>query len=206
MPRSKRILFPDACYHVFNRGISKKTIVFSETHKLFFLHLLDSMTLQFDVKIMAYCLMTNHYHILVQTPKANLNKAMHYFGSHFARQINRDLNADGSLFRDRYKSLLVDTDSYLLQVSRYIHLNPVEANLVSKPEDYTWSSYASYLNQELATSDTFLKKMPILSYFKDDNDYQYFVNQGIDKVTQEFYSSKKKKSIIGTKEFIKKFR
>ena len=71
--------------------------------------------------------MNNHYHILIETPDANLNKAMQHFGGCLAKQINKTLNADGSLFRDRYKALLVDSDRYLMQVSRYIHLNPVEA-------------------------------------------------------------------------------
>jgi len=205
MPRPKRILFPNACYHVFNRGISKKTIFFSESHKNFFLSILEEMTKLFSVKILNYCIMSNHYHILLMTPLGNLDKAMHYFGYTFSTQINRDLNADGPLFKDRYKSLLVDTDKYLLQVSRYIHLNPVEAGLVSTPTDYEWSSYASFLDSSV-TIAPFLYKSPILNFFKSPEDYHYFVSQGIDKDIRNFYSLKRKISIIGSSEFIKKYK
>ncbi len=204
MPRPKRIFYPNACYHVFNRGISKKTIFFSEWHRRFFLSLLEQMADLFQVEILGYCIMTNHYHMLIRTPLGNLDKAMHYFGYNFSRRINRDLNADGPLFRDRYKALLVDTNAYLLQVSRYIHLNPVEAQLVSVPEDYEWSSYLDYVHPTSDRATSFLKKDVILGYFKCPDDYIYFVNQGIDKDTRSFYSNQKKPAIIGTPEFIQK--
>jgi putative transposase len=206
VPGPKRIFYPNACYHVFNRGISKKTIFFSEWHRDYFLSLLDQIATLFQVEILGYCIMSNHYHILIRTPLGNLDKAMHYFGSNFSKKINRDLNADGPLFRDRYKALLIDTSRYLLQVSRYIHLNPVEAQLAPSPEDYEWSSYLSYTQHSPPRSDTFLKKDLILAYFKHPDDYVYFVQQGIDKDTQAFYSNKKKASIIGSPEFIQKFR
>ena len=203
MPRPKRLLLPNAVYHVFNRGISKKTIIFSDYHKSLFIQLLDEISQKFNVLIHTYCLMNNHYHLLIETPDANLDRAMHYFGRHLSKQINKSLNADGALFKDRYKSLLVDSDRYLLQVSRYIHLNPVEAGLVLRPEDYPWSSYPSYLGLDSAS---FLHTKKILSYLKSPEDYQYFVNLGIDKELKAFYSKKKKPDIIGSSEFISRFK
>ncbi len=147
--------------------------------------------------------MNNHYHILIETPDANLNKAMQHFGGRLAKQINKTLNADGSLFRDRYKALLIDSDRYLMQVSRYIHLNPVEAGLTQKPEHYKWSSYQAYLGISDKIDTHFIDTKKILSYLKNNEDYQYFVNQGVDKEIKGFYSKKKKPSIIGSKEFIK---
>ena len=128
------------------------SIIVNDQSVIFDFYLIDSLLI----------LWPNHYHILIRTPEPNLDKAMHYFGSNFSRQINRDLHADGPLFKDRYKSLLVDTESYLLQVSRYIHLNPVESHMTSFPEEYAWSSYRSYLESH---THSFLKKDPILSFF-----------------------------------------
>jgi putative transposase len=203
MPRPRRLLFPNAIYHVFNRGISKKTIIFSDYHKLLFIKLLDDISQKFNVKIHAYCLMTNHYHILIETPNANLDKAMHYLGRNLSLQINKSLNADGALFKDRYRSLLVDSDQYLLQVSRYIHLNPVEAGLVDHPEQYKWSSYNTYLSLDI---EPFICTTKIFSYLKLKEDYRYFVNLGIDKEIKAFYSKKKKSDIIGSPHFISRFK
>lgn len=205
MPRAKRILFPNACYHVFNRGISKKSITFSEFHKGFFIGLLDEITSRFNVQILAYCLMSNHYHILIKTPLGNLDKAMQFLGYRFSVQINRDLNADGPLFRNRYRALLVDDDRYLLQVSRYIHLNPVEAGLIECPLNYPWSSYSTYFNTVKRSIDFFLDPDPVLQYFRDPMDYHTYVSQGIDIDTKRFYSLKNKRSIFGSSEFIRQF-
>jgi putative transposase len=144
MPRRSRIQYKGAWYHVFNRGISKKTIYFSDSHYFLFIELLGKITKKYNVEIHAFCLMPNHYHLLIHTPDGNLSKAMQYFLSIFAKRINDDINADGSVFRDRYKSILIDSTTYLLQLTRYIHLNPVEAQISSSAKTYKWSSYTAY--------------------------------------------------------------
>lgn len=149
--------------------------------------------------------MDNHYHLLVCTPKANLSLAMTYINGHYARLHNISLKQDGPLFRGRYKSILIENDHYRLNVSRYIHLNPVEAGLVTSPEEYPWSSMAEYIG--LKEKPNWLSKKVIESYFNPvvvGREYAEFVYQGIDRVIEEFYLSKKLLPILGSNEFVEK--
>jgi REP element-mobilizing transposase RayT len=99
------------------------------------------------VELICYCLLPNHVHLLVETPQGNLSKLMQAFQTSYTLYFNRRHGRTGHLFEQRYKAFLVDRDSYLLQVSRYIHLNPVAAKLVARPEAYRWSSYAAYVRE-----------------------------------------------------------
>ena len=145
MPRSLRTLFENAWYHVMNRGINHQPIFLSNHHKEIFISLLEKIIQKYNVKIHAFCLMNNHYHLLVHTPFGNLNEAMRYLGGIYTQKFNHCEKKDGALFRGRYKAILIENDSQLLQVSKYIHLNPVEAKLCHQPEDYLWSSYSAYI-------------------------------------------------------------
>src|SRR5690348_2645525 len=160
MPRPLRINYPDAWYHVMNRGAGRQRIFTSNTHRIMFLNLLKDCHQMFNVKICAYCLMDNHYHLLLSTPEANLPRVMRHLNGIYTQLFNRSQKKDGSLFRGRYRAKLIDEDCYQLIVSRYIHLNPVDANLVSHPGDYQWSSYRAYL--ELESTPTWLSKNIIL--------------------------------------------
>lgn len=133
MPRPLRIHFPNAWYHVMNRGAGGQKIFKNNIHRTMFLELLEECHRMFNLKICAYCLMDNHYHLLVSTPDANLSRVMRHINGVYTQKFNRLLKIDGPLFRGRYKAQLVDDDCYQLIVSRYIHLNPVEAGLVNKP-------------------------------------------------------------------------
>lgn len=104
--------------------VSKKYI---KQHRTLFLEILSSATELFDIEIHAYCLMDNHHHLLIKTPRGNLSKAMRHINGLYTQRYNRLIKKDGPLFRGRYKALIVEKDAYLLQVSRYIHLNPVVA-------------------------------------------------------------------------------
>jgi putative transposase len=189
-----------------NRGAAKQRIFQNTKHYKIFLHLLNELHSRFQVKIHAYCLMPNHYHLLIQTPLANLSCAMRHLNSLYTRKYNVSQNRDGPLLRGRFKSILVDSDNYLLQVSRYVHRNPIVANLAQRAEDYRWSSYQAYLNSKLQpqwlsideTLDKFGPKNKIQNYRK-------FVNEVMSEVDNSHYILDKflQKPILGSDAFIK---
>ena len=147
MARPLRIEFPGAWYHVMNRGAGRRAIFREEEHYALFLDLLETLAVRFAVQTHAYCLMGNHYHLLLHTPRGGLGRGMRHLDGVYTQQFNRLTGTDGSLFRGRYKAILVDADSYLTQVSRYIHRNPLEAAMVERLADYRWSSYPAYLER-----------------------------------------------------------
>src|SRR6185503_9473961 len=151
----------------------------------------------------AYCLMGNHYHLLLRTPEANLGRGMRHFSGLFTQQYNRHLNRDGALFRGRYKAILVDADSYLLAVSRYIHRNPLEAGIVRKLDSYMGSSYPAYVGRTDAPA--WLKTDSVLDVLGSrKSQYRQFVEQpGPDEVT-EFFKQGNQGPILGSTEFIKR--
>ncbi len=106
-----------------------------------FLSLLQETAALFNVRVAAYCLLPNHYHLLAQTPDANLSRCMRHLNGVYTQRYNIAHACDGTLFRGRYKSILIDSDSYLLQLVRYIHKNPLKAKLCQTLDDYTWSSH-----------------------------------------------------------------
>ena len=129
-----------------NRGRRSESI-FSDRHDyLMFINLLIEISEMWNVNIAAYCLMTNHYHILLQTPDGNISRCMRHLNSIYTQRYNRRHGLDGQLFRGRYKSILVCNDSHLLQLVRYIHKNPLKADIVKDMPDYEWSSYKGYLS------------------------------------------------------------
>ncbi len=145
MSRPPRVQFPGPYYHVFNRGVEKRSIVLDERDRKTFLQLLGEAVQQFQIQLYAYCLMDNHFHLFLQISLPNLDRAMQSFQSQYAHYFNLRYQRSGVLFQSRYKSPVVQTDSYSLVLTRYIHRNPLEAGLVKKAEDYPWSSYPCYL-------------------------------------------------------------
>jgi len=202
MSRPLRIEYQGAWYHVMNRGAGYRAIFKTSKHFEIFLKLLKEVSHLFSAEIHGYCLLNNHYHLLLHTPRGNLSRIMRHIDGVYTQRFNYSEKTDGPLFRGRYKALLIEVDAYLLQVSRYIHLNPVLAKLVKKPEDYQWSSYRSYLNKDrcydwLYTGEI-LERMnsaePILNYRR-------YVDQGIDEEMEKFYSRKAQSSILGSRDF-----
>ncbi len=146
MSRPLRIEYPDAWYHIMNRGRRSEPVFLKTKDYLMFLDLLKQCKELWGINIGAYCLMTNHYHLLIQTPDANISRVMRHLNSIYTQRFNRTHGYDGPLFRGRYKSVLVCDDSYLLELIRYIHKNPVRASMVKDMDDYRWSSYKGYLS------------------------------------------------------------
>ena len=147
MVRPLRIEYPGAHYHVINRGNAGEIIFKSNRDREKFLEYLEKAVDRFGIVIHSYCLMSNHYHLLIETPNANLSAAIQWLNVSYATYFNKKRNRQGHLFQGRFKAILVDVDEYLIHVSRYIHLNPVKAKIVEFPQDYVWSSYATIIGE-----------------------------------------------------------
>lgn len=205
MSRPLRIEYKGAYYHVMNRGARRQAIFAYDDHRMIFLALLREVVEMFHAQIHAYCLMDNHYHLLLSTPDGNLNRIMRHINGVYTQRYNRLEKTDGPLFRGRYKAILVDRDAYLLCVSRYIHLNPVAAGRVNKAQQFPWSSYRAYIGetkspQWLNTGAT----LTMLGARSCQQRYQQFVEGGIDSDTRRFYEKKKQAPIFGRASFAKK--
>jgi len=148
MARPLRIEYPDAFYHITSRGNERGTIFWVQKDYERFLSYLESATDRYGARIHCFCLMPNHYHLLLETPRGNLHAILHHINTSYTNYVNARTGRVGHLFQGRYRSILVEKDSYALELSRYIHLNPVRANLVRDPLRYPWSSYACYLGRE----------------------------------------------------------
>lgn len=204
MSRPLRIEYSGAWYHVMNRGAGRRAIFCGDDHRVLFLELLRDIVDMFKVEIHGYCLMDNHYHLLIKTPHGNLGRAMRHLNGIYTQRHNRSAKVDGPLFRGRYKGILIDADAYLLNVSRYIHSNPVEAGLVSKAERYAWSSYRAFIGKD--TPPRWLTRTDTLNMIGQRNRekrYQVFVDAGIDPVTAAFYHQKKQAPIFGQESFVR---
>ena len=148
MARPLRVEYPGAFYHVINRGNAGEDVFKSLRDREKFIEYLETASLRFSIRIHTYCLMTNHYHLLVETPEANLSRAIQWINVSYAVYFNVKRQRSGHLFQGRFKALLVDADEYLKHLSRYIHLNPVRAKMVESAADYPWSSYPFFIGKE----------------------------------------------------------
>jgi len=204
MSRPLRIEFSGAWYHVMNRG-RRGDEIFSETDDFDgFIRLLSESAELWNVKVGAYCLMTNHYHLLIQTPKGNLSRFMRHLGGVYTQRYNRLHGYDGNLFRGRYKAILVEEDNYLLELVRYIHRNPLRAGIATTIEQYQWSSHHSYLSAE---KSNWIYKEFILKMFSNDYKQSYhayleFLAKEDSEEISMFYEKKKLPAILGSIDFI----
>jgi len=146
MSRPLRIEYEDAWYHVMNRGRRNENIFADKKDYEILVELLKESIDMWGVNISAYCLMPNHYHMLIQTLLANISRTMRHINGVYTQRYNKKHGDDGQLFRGRYKSILVDGNSYLLQLVRYIHRNPIKAGIVDSMSRYKWSSHKAYLS------------------------------------------------------------
>jgi len=188
----------------------KGEIIFREKDDYyFFVDLLKEIGEVWKAKIAAYCMMTNHYHILIHTPDANLSRCMRHINGVYTQYCNRKYNTDGQIFRGRYKSILVDSDSYLLELVRYIHRNPLEAGLVEDLAAYDWSSHKCYLSN--AKKWDWLYKGFVFKMFSENSTetkkkYMEFVLKETPEEINGIFNKKKWPSIIGSDEFIDRMK
>jgi len=206
MGRSWRIEYEGALYHLMSRGNNGQPIYLYDADRNLFLNTISEMSERFEVEIYAYVLMPNHYHLLVKTQRANLKKAMQWFGTAYTRRFNNRNSKSGHLFQGRYKSVIVQNDGYLMRLSCYIHRNPLRAGIVDRLIDYPWSSYPIYAYGKKGPD--WLNTQAILSYFNDNHIH----SQYREKVQQ--YAKEEKRlledlhhgMILGAKIFVDKIR
>jgi len=163
MARPLRISFPGAFYHVTSRGNERKAVFKSRRDREQFLTYLETATERYDALIHTYCLMDNHYHLLLETPAGNLPQIMQHINGAYTTYFNVKRARSGHLFQGRYKAILVGKDAYAKELSRYVHLNPVRTGIVDIPEAYEWSSYNLYTGEKKAP--LWLCRDFILAYF-----------------------------------------
>lgn len=141
MARPLRLEFPGALYHVISRGNERTPIFADDFDRTGFLDLLSSVVVKEMFQLHAYCLLGNHYHLLLETPVGRLSCGMHRLNGQYAQRFNRRHARSGHLFEGRFKAILIERELHLLELHRYIVLNPVRAGIVNRPEDWRWSSY-----------------------------------------------------------------
>ena len=213
MARPLRVEYPNACYHVTNRGNRRDKVFFSDSDYLLFLYKLAKYADLYDVVIYAYCLMPNHYHLFLRTRNANLGKFMQSFNTSFTLSMNNKHNKSGHLFQGRYKAQVVETEFYKNKLSRYIHLNPVKIkSLKNKPlaelkkhlRNYKWSSFMIYLG--IKRNPSYLNRSLVLSSWGKNSDekiknYRKYVEEGLLSDNGEELSPNEITNIIGTDSF-----
>lgn len=204
MSRPARIEYPGAFYHVMNRGRGRGDIFLGEEYFANFLSVLSEAVERFGIKLHAYCLMTNHYHLLISTPDGNLQRAMRHIGGVYTQRYNKLQQTDGSLFKGRYKSILIDSDEYLLHVSKYIHLNPIDARVVKKLSDYRWSSYPAFIKKNkvekwLSVDEVYNQLTVKRNKARRYREYVEEVEVGED--IKAFYSKSRLSPILGDQSF-----
>ncbi|WP_193331074.1 transposase [Pseudoalteromonas ulvae] len=209
MSRPLRIEYENAFYHVMNRGRGRENTFLSDDDFKYFLYCIEQASLRFNIEVHSYCLMTNHYHLLIKTPDANLGRAMKHINGLYTQYFNRTHNTDGALFRGRYKAVLVDADNYLLHVSRYIHRNPIETRtpLVDDLAQYKWSSYQAFIKK--ITMPKWLVRDFIFSLQGKKQKYaayKRFVDYENNEEIDDFYSAKQLRSVLGGDEFIENLK
>ena len=205
MARPLRVEYKGAFYHVTARGNERKRIFFKESDYKKFKDYLVQAQDKHDYFLHCYMLMTNHFHLLIETPNGNLRKIMHFINGSYTDYINRRRRRSGHLFQGRYKAILIDKDNYLMELSRYVHLNPVRAQMVERPEDYPHSSYRSYIlkrKEELVYRDLILS-MVSRGDGNSLKEYKAFVERGIHGEFEDPFENVYGGMILGGKGFIR---
>ena len=194
MVRPLRIEYPGAWYHVTSRGNEKKKIFSDDQDKRSFLEILSATSTLYAVEVHSYVLMENHFHLVLTTPEANLSGFMQRFNTTYTVTYNRRHKRSGHLYQGRYKAILIEEDSYLLELSRYVHLNPVRTKQFSQRDikeklkiirTYPWSSYRGYIR--VKDHESFMDYHKILGMIGGSDGqecrtrYERFVISGVKK-------------------------
>jgi putative transposase len=183
MARALRTDFAGALHHVTSRGNERRPIFYDDNDRQVFLEYLGQTVRRFGWSVSAFVLMTNHFHLVVQTAEANLSRGMHWLNTKYVVRFNRIHERSGHLYGGRFKAFLIEKETYLTEVLRYVVLNPVRAKMVERPEEYRWSSYRATAGLEAAPE--WLDLGAALAPFAPDNElaqtyYREFVAQKID--------------------------
>ena len=207
MARPLRLEFTGALYHITSRGDRHEDIYEDDADRKAFTSVLGNVCKSYNWVCHAYCLMSNHYHLLIETPDANLSRGMRQLNGVYTQAFNRAHGQAGHVFQGRYKAILVEKDSYLLELSRYIVLNPVRAGMVASAKDWPWSSYRAtvgevkrphYLNVDWLLA-VFAKRKSVAIYR-----YKKFVEEG--KGLPSPWGLVRKQIYLGSEQFVEKMQ
>ncbi|GBD97382.1 MAG TPA: helix-turn-helix domain-containing protein [Nitrospirae bacterium] len=202
MARPLRIEYDGAVYHVTSRGNAGKPIFKDNLDRSIFLETLHKANKRHNLLCHAYCLMNNHYHLIIETPDGNLSKGMRQINGVYTQSFNRQHNKAGHVFQGRYKAILIQKESHLIEVCRYVVLNPVRAKAVKRPEDWKWSSYRatagmekphSSLTTDWITGQFAIRKMTA------QKKYREFVAAGVTE--ESIWKDLKGQSLLGEEDF-----
>ena len=207
MSRPLRLEFAGALYHVTSRGDGREDIYLSDEDRLAWLETLGQVCVRFNWVCHAYCQMTNHYHIVIETPDANLSKGMRQLNGVYTQWFNRKHGRAGHVFQGRFKAILVEKDSYLLELARSVVLNPLRAKMVRRLEQWRWSSYRATCGQ--VTKPDWLQTDFLMSQFGAQRaraiaKYIAFVHEG--KRLDSVWSRLQGQIYLGSESFIKKMQ
>lgn len=207
MARPLRIEYAGAVYHVTSRGNARKNIFKDDNDKEIFLEVLGRVVKRYNWLCHAYCLMGNHYHLLIETPDANLSKGMRQLNGVYTQRYNQRHKKTGHIFQGRYKAILVEKEGHLIELCRYVVLNPVRAGIVERPEDWKWSSYLATAG--LKRAPEYLTTDWILGQFENKRrdakkQYREFTISGIKEESP--WKKLQGQILLGGEGFIEKFR
>ncbi|MFO0700346.1 MAG: transposase [Nitrospira sp.] len=207
MARPLRLEYAGALYHVTARGNARQDLFLDDADRRQFLTVLDRVVARFHVRVHAYCLMDNHFHLLVETPEANLSKGMRQLNGVYTQAFNRRHHRVGHVLQGRFKAIVVDRESYLLELCRYVVLNPVRAKTTRKPETYPWSSYRATAGLEAVPS--WLTVDWILAQFGRQRagaqrKYRAFVAEGIGQASP--WDQVRGQVLLGDERFMERLR
>ena len=207
MARPLRIEFPGALYHVTSRGDRREPIFEDDEDRLKFMDVLAEVVKRFNWVCHVFCLMTNHYHLVVETPEGNLSKGMRQLNGMFTQASNRRHKRVGHIFQGRFKGILVNKDSYLLELARYVVLNPVRAGMVKHPKEYPWSSYGMMVGY--VQTPSWLAADGVLALFgtrraEARRRYAQFVAEGVGK--EIVWSELRQQIYLGNEKFVQRMQ
>lgn len=209
MTRPLRIEYPGAFYHITSRGNERKNIFKDDGDRQKFLSYLESSVARYGAVIHVYCLMDNHYHLLLETPYGNLSQIMRHINGAYTTYFNTRHKRSGHLLQGRYKAIVVEVDEYAEELSRYIHLNPARAGIVERLEEYQWSSYQQYIGKRKAAD--WLEVRYILGYFGKREKtarkkYEAFVNDLLDQNYESPLKDAVASTLLGSSDFVNRIR
>ncbi len=201
--------YPGAWYHAMNRGRRRESISLGSDDYQRFLQVLEEGSLMWNVRVAAFCLMPNHYHLLLQTPDGNLSRFMRHVDGVYTQRFNRAHRLAGSLFRGRYKAIVVEADRYLLELVRYINRNPVRAGLVKRVDRFRWSSEGAYRSgsRKWAWLDgSFVRS--VLGELRENQHraYRQFMSEPDSEDLSPLFARKRIPSFLGSKELIDRLK
>jgi len=205
MARPLRIEFAGALYHVTSRGNGREDIYLDDSDRELFMVVLGEACSLFNWTVHAWCLMGNHYHLLVETPDSNLSRGMRYLNGVYTQRFNRTHSHVGHLFQGRFKAILVEKEAHMLELARYVVLNPVRAGMVESAEQWSWSSYSAMVR--LAGCPEWFDREWLLGNFGESNrsavrQYMRFVEDGV--LQSSPWSMLKNQIYLGSDRFVEK--